>query len=338
MRHSLIAGAATLALLSATSLATAEELTISIWGGFYGENWEEDVVIPWEEATGVDVTVEMGQSNPRLSRALATQGRNADIIFLTDHQMAILSERDLLQPVNADNVPNMANLYDFAQDPLGNGMCPAITLLGVGMIYNEEHFDEAPTSWMELASEDLVSRPAFMDMSFSVAPSVMLHLSNLMGGDSENMDPAFDLISDRSDDARFFQLFEVFDWMNAGEVSVAPMINIFARNDPSLPMRFTFPEDGMLGVVNMACILTGSENVETAERFLDYYLSQEVQEMQAQTWGEGPVVTNAELPTDTPYTLVPVDQIDEVTIYDATLISENREDWMERFQDAVLGE
>jgi hypothetical protein len=34
---------------------------------------------------------------------------------------------------------------------------------------------------------------------------------------------------------------------------------------------------------------------------------------------------------------VPVDQIDNVTVYDPTVISENREDWMERFQDAVLG-
>ncbi|WP_136660192.1 extracellular solute-binding protein [Nitratireductor sp. XY-223] len=321
--------------LAAPVAAQAEELTISVWGGFYGENWEKDVVIPWEEKTGVEVTMDFGQSATRLSKALATRGRSADLLFITDHQMAILKERGLLDTVDPANVPNLANLHEFAKDPLGSGQCPAVTLLGVGLAYNKDHFDTPPTSWLDVQREDLETRPAFMDMGWSVAPSVMTHFATLQGGGLDNMDPAFNLIDAEKEDARFFNLFEVVDWINQGEVSIAPFLNIFARQDPNLPMRFVYPEDGTLGVVNMACILKDSPNKATAERFLNDYLTIETQEMQAKIWGEGPVVKGAKIPEDSPYVMVDPSKVDEVIIYDANEIASKREEWISRFQDIV---
>lgn len=315
--------------------AQAEELTISVWGGFYGENWEKDVVIPWEEKTGIEVTMDFGQSAARLSKALATRGRSADLLFITDHQMAILKERGLLDTVDPANVPNLANLHEFAKDPLGGGHCPAVTLLGVGLAYNKDHFDAPPTSWLDVKREDLKTRPAFMDMGWSVAPSVMTHFATLQGGGLDDMDPAFDMIDAKKEEARFFTLFEVVDWINQGEVSVAPFLNIFARQDPSLPMRFIYPEDGTLGVVNMACILKDSPNKAAAERFLNDYLTIETQEMQAKIWGEGPVVKGARIPDESPYVMVDPAKVDDVIIYDANAIASKREDWITRFQDIV---
>lgn len=321
--------------LVASLPAKAEELTISVWGGFYGENWEKDVVIPWEEKTGIEVTMDFGQSATRLSKALATRGRSADLLFITDHQMAILKSRGLLDTVDPANVPNLANLHEFAKDPLGSGQCPAVTLLGVGLAYNKDHFDAPPTSWLDVRRDDLKTRPAFMNMGWSVAPSVMTHFATLQGGGLDNMDPAFNLIDTEKEDARFFNLFEVVDWINQGEVSIAPFLNIFARQDPSLPMRFVYPEDGTLGVVNMACILKDSPNKANAERFLNDYLTIETQEMQAKIWGEGPVVKGAKIPEDSPYVMVDPAKVGDVIIYDANAIASKREEWITRFQDIV---
>ncbi|MEX0346316.1 MAG: extracellular solute-binding protein [Rhizobiaceae bacterium] len=321
--------------LVASLPAKAEELTISVWGGFYGENWEKDVVIPWEEKTGIEVTMDFGQSATRLSKALATRGRSADLLFITDHQMAILKARGLLDTVDPANVPNLVNLHEFAKDPLGSGQCPAVTLLGVGLAYNKDHFDAPPTSWLDVRRDDLKTRPAFMNMGWSVAPSVMTHFATLQGGGLDNMDPAFNLIDTEKEDARFFNLFEVVDWINQGEVSIAPFLNIFARQDPNLPMRFVYPEDGTLGVVNMACILKDSPNKANAERFLNDYLTIETQEMQAKIWGEGPVVKGAKIPEDSPYVMVDPAKVDDVIIYDANAIASKREEWITRFQDIV---
>lgn len=82
-------------------------------------------------------------------------------------------------------------------------------------------------------------------------------------------------------------------------------------------MRFVYPEDGMLGVVNMACILKDSPNKIAAERFLNDYLTIETQELQAQIWGEGPVVKGAKTPEDSLYVMVDPSKLDDIIIYDA---------------------
>ncbi|MEM8550934.1 MAG: extracellular solute-binding protein [Pseudomonadota bacterium] len=322
-------------ILSTAVSANAADLTISVWGGTYGEKWAADVVEPFEEATGLDVALDLGRSGERLAKLMATGGQGIDLIFLTDHQMAIAKGRGFLEPVDATQIPNMENLHDFAVDPLGEGMCPAITLLGVGLVYNKEMFETPPTSWLVLEEEGLPAPPAFMDMAFSVAPSVLTRLAELKGGSLDDPDPAFEMMESRKDEARVFTLFEVIDWINRDEVSVAPMLNIFARKDDDLAMRFTFPEDGTLGVVNLACVVKGSPNTEAAHKFLDYYLSAEVQAKQAEVAGETPVVKDVALPTDSPYTFVPADSIDELIVYDPNAIAQKRGEWMERFQDDI---
>ena len=323
---------------SAASAAFAESLTISVWGGGYGEAWKKDVVDPYVEQTGVDVKLDLGRSSQRLSKLLATKGSGIDLFFITDHQMAVARDRGLLQAADPANIPNMANLYDFAKDPLGGGLCPAITLLGVGLIYNKDHYAQAPTSWLELERQDLPAKPALMDIAFSVAPTIVIRLAELKGGGIDAIDPGFALLSKQREHARFFQIFEVLDWVNQNEVSVAPMLNIFAKEDPNLPLRFTYPDDGILGVVNMACIIKGSPNKAAAEKFLDYYLSAPVQEKQAAHFGETPVVKNATIPQDIPYKLVPAEKFEQLIVYDASKIAQNRAAWMERFQEEVVAQ
>src|SRR3546814_572626 len=124
--------------LGAVQDVVAEELTISIWGGSYAEEFQKQVVEPFEQATGATVRVDAGLASERLSKLMATRGRGADLIYLTDYQMAELRKRDLLRPIDGANVPNLSQLYDFARDPLGGGLCPAFTVAGVGLAYNKE--------------------------------------------------------------------------------------------------------------------------------------------------------------------------------------------------------
>ena len=328
------AGLALCLTTSSTGGAFAADLTISLWGGTYAENWKRDVLDPFVAETGLDVQLDLGRASERLAKLQATGGDGIDLIFLTDHQMAVAKSRDLLEPVDASAIPNMDNLYDFARDPLGDGTCPAVTLLGVGLAYNKDMFETAPNSWLVLEKDDLKAPVAFMDMPYSVAPAVLTRLSELKGGSIDDVSAGFDLMA-ANKDARIFTLFEVIDWINRDEVSVAPMLNIFARKDPNLKMNFTFPDDGTLGVVNMACLVKGSPNKDAAQRFLDYYLSAEVQKKQAEETGETPVVKGIELPEDSVYNFVPTASIDDLIVYDPNTISKNLGDWMERFQDDV---
>ena len=315
--------------------ALAQELTISVWGGGYGEAWKKVAVDPFVAQTGVKVTVDMGPSNQRLSKLLAARG-GVDLMFITDHQMAVVKSRDLLEAVDPAKIPNAANLIDFARDPLGGKLCPAITVLGIGMAYNKDQFPTPPKAWSELMRNDLKAPPAFMDIVFSVAPSMLIQLAELNGGSIDNIDPGMKAMADRKSRARFFKLFEVLDWINRGEISVAPMLNTFVKRDPNVPLRFVFPEKDAIGVVNMACIIKGTKNKAAAEQFINYYLSDAVQSKMAATFGEMPVTKTAKIPDGIPYEVLTPDRIARLKFYDPVKIGAQRQRWIDKFEEAVV--
>lgn len=325
----------TVAALAAGHAASAQELTVSVWGGGYGETWKKVAVDPFVAQTGIKVTVDMGPSNQRLSKLMASR-TGVDLLFITDHQMAVAKSRGLLEPFDPANVPNAANLIGFARDPLGDKLCPAITVLGIGLAYNKDQYPTPPKAWSELMRGDLKSPPAFMDIAFSVAPSMLVQLAELNGGSIANIDPGLKAMADRKARARFFKLFEVLDWINRGEVSVAPMLNTFVKRDPNVPLRFVFPEKDAIGVVNMACIVKGTKNKASAEKFLNYYLSDTIQSQMAATFGEMPVTTTAKIPDGVPYEVLSPERIASLKFYDPVKLGAERQRWIDKFEEAVV--
>jgi spermidine/putrescine-binding protein len=187
-----------------------------------------------------------------------------------------------------------------------------------------------------LARRDLPAKPALMDMGFSVAPAVLVHFAEMNGGGLANVDPGFKMLASLKDQARFFKLFEVLDWINRGEASVAPMLNTFVKKDPNVPLAFTFADDGVLGVVNMACIPKAAKHKAEAEKFLNFYLSADVQARMAASFGETPVVKNVKVSDDVPYSLIPIERFKELKVYDPMVIGRQNAKWQERFQEEIV--
>lgn len=315
--------------------AGAQDLTISVFGGGYGEAWKKLAVDPYVAETGQKIVVDMGPATQRLTKLLTTRGGGVDLMILTDHMMYIAKDRGVLESVNPANIPNSANLLDIAKDPMGGGLCPAITILGVGLAYNKNLLKEPPKTWDVLARRDLPAPQAFMDMAFSMAPSMLVKLSELRGGGTQNVEPGLKLMAELKDRAKFFKLFEVLDWINRGEVSVAPMLNTFVKEDPNVPLAFTWPENA-IGAVNLACIVKGSKNKVAAEKFINYYLQEKVQVAMAKAFGETPVLKQVTLPSGIPFKVLTPDMISKLTFYDPNVIGANRPKWTERFEEMIV--
>ena len=329
----------TCSFLSVTfSSSLADTLTISIWGGGYGNMWKKHVAEPFEKKTGHKVIIDGGRSSERLSKLIATKGRGTDLIFLTDYQMAIANEKGLLTPVNTINVKSMANLYDFAKDPLGGGLCPAITVIGAGLAFNKNHFSTPPTSWNALFSKDLKGKPGYPAITQSYSPLVLIRLSEMNGGGLNAMDKGFNKLAEIKDRVQIFKLFEILDAINQGDASVTPMLNIFVRKDPSVPLSFTWPKDGGIGILNLACIIKGTKKKELAEQFLDYYLSDENQLHIAQKGGDSPVVRTVKVPKGTKYNMVTENQVSKLHFYNATIVAARRDVWLTKFQEEIIAD
>lgn len=330
------AGAVVAVTATAPARAADRKLTVSVWGGGYAQMWKKHAAIPFEKKTGIKVVLDVGRSSQRLSKLLTTKGKNTDLIFITDYQMAIAKEKGLLQPVRAANIKNMANLYDFAKDPLGGGLCPAITVLGAGIAYNKTHFKTPPTSWNALFRKDLPGRPGFPNITQSYSPLVLIRLAEMNGGSADRIDPGFKKLATIKNKVQIFRVFEVLGAINQGDASVSPMLNIFVKKDPSVPLSFAWPKDGGVGVLNLACVVKGSKNQDLAEQFIDFYLSPEIQLGLAVNGGDSPVNKTVKPPSGLKYNIVTPDQVAKLHFYDAVALANKRGKWLARFQEEII--
>lgn len=335
-RLMILASCSGLSLLAA-STAVAQDLTISVWGGGYAEEFRRTIVEPFEAEHGVSVTLETGLSGERLARLMATGGRGTDLVYFTDYQMAELAGRGLLQPVDPASLTNLDSLADFARDPLGDGLCPAFTVAAVGLAYNSELTD-APTSWDVLFQDEPPGRKGFPDINISYGPLLIAMVSEMEGGSLENTDPGFEKIAGAKDGLQIFTGREILDSINQADVPVAPHLNIFVRRDESVPLRFAFPQEGGLGVLNLVCMTAGSQNTELAQQFVDFHLSHDVQAAMLVSQGEGSVRTDVEVPAGTGFSLISAEDMANLRFFDVGEIVGRRSGWIERWQEEVIAE
>ncbi|MEH6523340.1 extracellular solute-binding protein [Sulfitobacter sp.] len=338
-KTSLLSAAAFAAFALTAGTAGAADLTISLWGGGYGERFTNNYVKPFEEAHGVEIAIDGGRSSERLSKLIATKGRGVDLIFLSDFQMYEAYSRNLISNVTVENVPNRANLRDFAKDPMGGDSCPAFVVLGAGLAYNTDEFgDTPPTSWSDILRDDLAGKAGYPDIGISYATLLAIQMSELNGGDITNIAAGFDALHASRDNLQFFASREVLESVVRGDVSLAPQLNIFVKKEDGVPMDFAWPDEGGLGVLNLMCAVQGSKNTELAEKFMNYMLSDEVQNRLLNESGETPVSANVDMSgaAEMPRNVLTLEEMDNLNFWDMKTIAESKADWVELWQETVI--
>ena len=112
-----------------------ETLVVSTFG-FNLDIIEENVTQPFEEALGVDVIYDTGNNSDRLAR-LETMGDESevDVVHFAGAFTFRAKEAGLLQPLDPELLENYDDLFDWAQDPLGDTSGVAYAINGYLLIY-----------------------------------------------------------------------------------------------------------------------------------------------------------------------------------------------------------
>ena len=345
-RLALVAGVAVTTLVlagcsSSSGEADADTITVSTFP-FGVEEFQEAVIDPFTEETGIEVVVDTGSNSDRLSQLQLAGGEpEVDVMLISDYYAALGQEDELFQQVDASDVPSLDEIADFATEEEYVGPAYSYQLNGTLYSIDELSADEA-ASWSVYGDDALAGRVALPDISVTAGQLMVSGVADEYGDGPYDIDAALDQLGEWAPGVLQFysSSTEVTNLLTQGEIVAADSLSGFATDlvASGEPVAWTAPETGRYMATNRAMIPTGAANVDGAERFIDYLLSAEAQTASAEIVGDLPVNPAATVP-DTIEAVVGDIAADPVaagySTLDPTELVPTRSEWVDRFAREV---
>lgn len=251
---------------------TGERISVYNWGDYI----DPDVIDIFEAETGIKVIYETFETNEDMYAKIAMGGSAYDVIIPSDYMVERMIGEGLLQKINWENVPNVANIDERfmheSYDPQAAYSVP-YTWGTMGILYNTETVIEAPDSWNVLLDDTYK-----MDMFMLNAPRDTLAIALVMcGNDLNSTDPADladakALLIEQKPLVLAYVVDEVKDKMVSGEASVALVWSgdaTFCMSE-SDELSYVVPQEGSNIFYDSICIPYNARNVSGAEKFIDF--------------------------------------------------------------------
>ena len=352
-KHRLIALLLAVLLLGVLGpMAVAQDtqtLTVSIWG-FNLDVLEENVFAPFEEMYNVDIVLDTGNNSDRLAR-LQAEGDNTDIdvVHFATQFTHLASQADLLQPYNPDMLENLDEVYDWAQDPLGNRAGVGYTVNSLSLIYRSDLIETEITSWADLLRDDVAGFVSIPEMSTTFGPATLIMIDRAlamqdmgdeMGDINYDADMAWEALPQLADNlvTTYIRSSALTTLVQEEEVWLAPYASFAVGNliNTGHDLSTVVPAEGVVGQTNMISITAATDQVDLAHAYIDWFISHDVQEAEALDLIDSPVNATVELPEDICALLTCGEMLDTMIVLDQAQVSERLEDWLERWNEIMV--
>lgn len=262
------------------------EQTDSVIIGVYSGDWEKSIeqaaLSAFADETGIDVQVVSGADAEWLTKLQAANGKNVpyDLLILQPDSIQKAIDANLLQDLDVEHVPNLANLFDSVKTrfTVDDKLYAAGFSMGqLGIVYRTDLVSTPPTSWADLWSDGFSKSLGISPLTYSAG--LQFFWSQTDGG--ADIDGAFAKmeqlkpnISSYPDGAGTIQTL-----LQRGDVAAVPFWDgrAFAWQAQGQPIGFAYPTDGPVAAIASWVIPQGAPNLANAYRLLDYLCQPEPQ-------------------------------------------------------------
>jgi putative spermidine/putrescine transport system substrate-binding protein len=337
-------GLLVLASIPATS-QDKETLIVSTFG-FNLDVIEQNIKIPFEEMYDVEIIYDTGNNSDRLAQ-LAELGENSEVDVI--HLAGIFPHRakalELFQAIDPELLESYDELYEWAQDPLGDSMGVAYAINSHALAYRSDLIEDPITSWNDLLREDLTGFVSVPDMSTTFGPATIIMMGYAAGGDPEDFEDytekGWEQMPALVDQivTGYIRSSELVALYQEEEVWASPYSS-FARGNlinTELPIEFVIPEEGAVGDPITVSITAASDNVELAHKYIDFIISHDVQLQEATDLIDSPTNMTVEVPEEQAALLTYGDELlGSLVFMDQTALVDVIDEWLERWNEIML--
>ncbi|WP_263588445.1 ABC transporter substrate-binding protein [Sphingopyxis sp. GC21] len=262
-------------------LANGEEAKLNFynWDTYIGETTLDD----FKASTGVDVTMDLFDSNDTLFAKFKAGNPGYDVIVPSNDFVERMARADMLMPLDHAQIPNMKNIdpsfLNVDYDP-GRKFSMPYTWLVLGIGYRKSKVKTAPDSWKVLFdSDEYKGRMAWLSEAGDMFRLYGKYLGESVNSlTPEDIQTISAMMIKQKPYVKKFHEDDGQDLLLKGDVDVVLEYNgdiaQAMTEDPDLD--FVVPKEGSQLNSDTLCIPKGAPHPKNAHAFINYMLDAEV--------------------------------------------------------------
>ncbi|MCE5170863.1 ABC transporter substrate-binding protein [Paenibacillus profundus] len=314
------------------------ELVISTWG-FAEDAMKKNVYEPFEKKYNVKIVTEIGNNTDRLNK-IRQGSSKVDLVYLSDYYALQGIEEGLFEKIDRKNIPNLDHLYDIAKAPLGEDYGPAHTVAQLGLVVNGDEVKTPVESWNDLWKPEFKDKLALPNITITTGPMLMDMAAKREGSQDMNSDAAFKALTEINPGVvkYYSKSADLVNMFAQGEVVAAPMQDTFYGSvSQAVPSaKFITPKEGAYALLNTVNVVKGSKHKELAEKFINWHLSQEVQQANAIDRVDSPTNKLVELTEEQAAGMTyGADVVENLKTLDLRKVNQEMSGWIDRWNREI---
>lgn len=257
------------------------DLTHFVWVGG-GQQVVPREVIPqyMEEHPNVDIEFYEGTNAVTYPKMVAAKQADPDnplinFGFFNVDATVKGTKDDMWVSLDPEKIPNMSHIYEGFRRPDNKGI--GWGMVGIGLMYNSDLVEEPPTSWLDILDPRFKGKVVTFDYGFNL---LLAPLAYALGGDANNTEEAWELLSQAAADGQFLALGSSNEDIKSpvvrGEALIAPWFNALSRAwaEEGAPLDYAVPKEGQVAFPLFFQIVKGStpRQLDVASDIINTYL------------------------------------------------------------------
>jgi spermidine/putrescine-binding protein len=257
---------------------TSKELNLYGWSEYV----PQELLDAFSDEYGVTVNYDSYSSNEELLARMQAGASGYDVIIPSDYMVTVMSQQDMLEPIDINRLPNFANIESRFQSPdfdPGNRYTVPYQWGTVGIAVNTDVVEQPVTGWADLWDPAFENRLVMVDDEREVIGLALLMLGLDRNTTSQSdLDAAKQKLLELRPNIKLYDSDSPKTALLAGDVDAGVVWNgeaaLAHRENPAID--YVLPAEGCgLWFDNLA-IPAKPPHRDAAEAFLDFVMRPEM--------------------------------------------------------------
>ena len=303
--------------ISSPAIADPTELIVTSYGGAYQEFFETQIIPEFNKRHNAKITLAIGLARDWLAemRAGGVDNPPYDCVMSNEIWASQLRREGFFMNLSADKIPNLKNALFRNKDD--NGVIGVIQPIGIA--YRSDKVKNPPQAWADYWKDEYKSQMGIYTITISPGVMFVLLTSKIFTGDEHNYMDAIDKIAELKPFKQSDFSGDMEKLLALGEVTIGMLDSpaVARLRKQGVPVKWIAPKEGMVMFEQVFSVPKGSKKKDLAFKWVNYILSEEVQDKFVKRFYVTPATKGAKIPDDLKdYIPIPPERVNEILTWD----------------------